>query len=71
MVRRRGFAGSGFRSQAVGIVVFGAFAVRVGFYLEGQWDFVSRLITPITHIVTLLIPIINPLTKSPWPSKYA
>ena len=34
-------------------------------YLEGQGDLVSRLITPITHIVTLVIPIIDPLTKSP------
>ena len=33
--------------------------------LEGQVDLVSSFITPITHIVTLLIPIINPLTKSP------
>ena len=32
-------------------------------YLEGQGDLVSRLITPITHIniVTLVIPILNPL----------
>ena len=35
-----------------------------GPYLEGQGDLVSRLITPITHIVTLVIPIINLLTKS-------
>ena len=34
-------------------------------YLEGQGDLVSVLITPITHIVTLIIPIINPLPKSP------
>ena len=33
--------------------------------LEGQGDLVSRLITPITHIVTLVIPSINQLTKSP------
>ena len=39
-------------------------------YLEGQGDLVSRSITPITHIVTLPIPIINLLTKSPRPSKY-
>ena len=31
-------------------------------YLEGQGDVVNRLITPITHIVTLIIPIINLLT---------
>ena len=31
-------------------------------YLEGQGDLVSRLITPINHIVTLVITIINPLT---------
>ena len=34
-------------------------------YLEGQEDLVSRLVTPITHIVTLIIPIINVVTKSP------
>ena len=34
-------------------------------YLEGQGDLVSRLVTPITHIVTEFIPIINLLTKSP------
>ena len=33
-------------------------------YLEGQGDLVIRLIYPINHIVTLVIPIINPLTKS-------
>ena len=43
-----------------------AFRVWVwGSFLEGQADLVSRLITPITHIVFLLIPIINLLTKSP------
>ena len=36
-------------------------------YLKGQGDLVSRLITPITHIVTLLIPVINLLPKSPDP----
>ena len=34
-------------------------------YLEGQGDLVSRLITPITHIVPPVIRIINLLTKSP------
>ena len=34
-------------------------------YLERRGDSVSRLITPITHIVTLVIPLINLLTKSP------
>ena len=34
-------------------------------YLEGRGDLVSRLITHITHIVTLVIPINNLLTKSP------
>ena len=34
-------------------------------YLEGQGGLVSRLRNPITHIVTLIIPSINPLTKSP------
>ena len=37
------------------------------YYLEGQGDLVSRLITPITHIVTTILPIINLLTKSPDP----
>ena len=36
-------------------------------YLDGQEDLVSRLITPTTHIVTLIIPIINLLAKSPDP----
>ena len=36
-----------------------------GFGLEGQGDLVRRLVTHITHIVTLVIPIINMLTKSP------
>ena len=34
-------------------------------YLEGEGDLVSRLITPITQIVTLVTLIINLLTKSP------
>ena len=34
-------------------------------YLERRGDLVSRLMTPITHIVTLVIPLINLLTKSP------
>ena len=33
--------------------------------LDGQGDFVSRLITPKTHIVSQIIRTINPLTKSP------
>ena len=33
-------------------------------YLEGQGDLVSRLIDPITHIVTLVILVINLLIKS-------
>ena len=44
-------------------LAFRVLGLRV--YLEGQGDLVSRLVTPITHIVTLLIPFINPLTKSP------
>ena len=36
-------------------------------YLEGQGDLVSRLITPISYIVALIIPIINLLTTSPRP----
>ena len=34
-------------------------------YLEGQGDFVGRFITPITHIVTPVIPIIKLVTKPP------
>ena len=34
-------------------------------YLEGQGDLVSLLITPISRIMTPIIPIINPVTKSP------
>ena len=36
-------------------------------YLEGQGDSVSRLIAPISHIVTRVIPLMNLLTKSPDP----
>ena len=34
-------------------------------HLEGQRDLVSKFRTPITHLGTLVIPIINLLTKSP------
>ena len=34
-------------------------------YLKGQVDLVSRLMAPITHLVTLPIPIMHPPTKSP------
>ena len=34
-------------------------------HLEGQGDLVSRLITPITHIVTLVIVILDLFIKSP------
>ena len=34
-------------------------------YLGVQWDLVGRFITPITHVVTLLIPIINLLLSPP------
>ena len=34
-------------------------------YLEGHGDLVSKLIIPITHIKTPVIPLINLLTKSP------
>ena len=44
----------------------GAFRFGVEFmiYLEGQGDLASRLMPPITHAVTLIIPIINLATKS-------
>ena len=38
-------------------------------YSEGQGDLVSRFINPINHLVTLVTPISNLLTKSPDPSK--
>ena len=34
-------------------------------YLEGQGDLVGRSITLATHVLTLLVAIINLLTKSP------
>ena len=34
-------------------------------YLEGQGDLVSRLITPIIHIVTVILLVMDLLTKSP------
>ena len=34
-------------------------------HLEGHGDLVSRLISPITHIITLIIPMSNLVTKSP------
>ena len=34
-------------------------------YLEGHGDLINRLITPISHIITPINPIINLLTKSP------
>ena len=37
-------------------------------YLEGQRDLLNRLKTPITHMVTVLIPIINLLSP---PKPYA
>ena len=42
-----------------------AFSLTPKPYLDGQGDLVSRLVTPITHIVNLIIPIIHPLTNSP------
>ena len=47
--------------EGFGRGVYGSFS----YYLEGQGDLVSRVITPRTHIVTLVIPLINLLTKSP------
>ena len=38
-------------------------------YLEGQGDLGKQVNNPITHIVTLVIPIVNLVTKSQWPSK--
>ena len=40
---------------------------KLGFmvYLEGKGDLVSGLIPPIRHIMALLIPFVNLLTRSP------
>ena len=38
---------------------------RTPTYLEGKEALVTRLIIPITHIVTLIVSIINLLTKPP------
>ena len=40
------------------------FATGAIVYLEGQEDLASRLITTITHAVTLVVPILNLATKS-------
>ena len=53
--------GLGFRVQVLGS---GIERFRVEGHLEGQRDFII-LITPISHIVIPVIPIINPLTKFP------
>ena len=45
--------------------VYHAMTSLTGKYLEGQGDLVSIFRTPITHIVSLVIPISNLLTKSP------
>ena len=37
----------------------------VATYVEGHGDLVSRLQTPVTHTVTLVIPIVNLLALSP------
>ena len=44
------------------LVVLG---VKYWLHLAGHGDLVSRLITPIRHIITPMIPITKPLTKSP------
>ena len=38
---------------------------RHSHYLEGHGDLVSRLIAPMAHIVSLLLPNTDPFTKSP------
>ena len=44
----------------LGPVGFGDYGGDIqGFILDGQGDVVSRFITPITHIVTIIIPIPN------------
>ena len=47
------------------VQVYHAMTSLTGKYLEDQGDLVSRFITPRTHIVSLVIPISNLLTKSP------
>ena len=56
------------RCQLLAILHTAALFLKHETYLEGQGDLVSRLITPVTHIVALVLPIINPLTKSDPPS---
>ena len=34
-------------------------------YLEGPGELVSRSVTPITRIITVIIPIFKPFAKSP------
>ena len=40
------------------------FSITPKAYLEGQGDFVSRLVTPIAHKIILIIPIISLPSKS-------
>ena len=57
----RSIKGLGFRVSGLS----SAPALSAKPYFEGQGDLVSSLISLISHIVTLNIPIINLLTKSP------
>ena len=45
--------------------VLDSFSFKAEYYLEGQDHVVIRLITPKTHILTLIIHIVNLLTESP------
>ena len=48
----------------------GNYYILIGAGGLGTEDVVSTFITPITHIVTQVLPIVNLDTKSQWPSKY-
>ena len=38
-------------------------------YLQGQGNFISKEVNPLTHMISLAIPIINLGMKPPWPSR--
>ena len=59
-----GFRAWGLESTLVRTEVILYYVVNERSYLEGQRELVSRLATPTTHIVTLVIPSTNLVTKS-------
>ena len=66
MLGVRGASYGGEKVQSLKVVAaMSTLTLLFTLYLEGQGDLVSRLIIPITHIVTLNILITNLLTKFP------